>query len=70
VTKLAPAEAKGAATGVYSSSQFFGIFVGGAGGGWILATAGAGGVLAAAAILTLAWFAVALTMKAPSPRVG
>ena len=34
VTKFAPAEAKGAATGVYSSSQFFGIFAGGAGGGW------------------------------------
>ncbi len=68
VTKLAPPEAKGAATGVYSSSQFFGIFVGGAGGGWILAMAGPGGVLVAAVVLTLAWFAVALTMQPPKRR--
>jgi predicted MFS family arabinose efflux permease len=70
VTKLAPADAKGAATGVYSSSQFFGIFAGGAGGGWILATAGAGGVLVAAAILMLAWFGVALTMKPLTRRAS
>ncbi len=37
VTKFAPADAKGAATGVYSTSQFLGIFAGGAGGGWMLA---------------------------------
>jgi predicted MFS family arabinose efflux permease len=70
VTKLAPPDAKGAATGVYSSSQFFGIFAGGAGGGLILAAAGPAGVLAAAAILTAAWFALALTMRAPSPRAS
>ncbi len=33
VTKFAPPAAKGAATGVFSSSQFVGIFVGGAAGG-------------------------------------
>jgi MFS family permease len=70
VTKLAPADARGAATGIYSSSQFFGIFVGGAGGGWILATAGSRGVLVAAAILILAWLALASTMTAPARRVG
>ena len=66
VTKLAPPEAKGAATGVYSSSQFFGIFVGGAGGGWILATGGPGGVLVGTAVLVVAWFGLALTMKPPN----
>ena len=40
VTKFAPADAKGAATGVYSTSQFLGIFVGGAGGGWMLQHSG------------------------------
>jgi predicted MFS family arabinose efflux permease len=70
VTRLAPADAKGAATGVYSSSQFFGIFAGGAGGGLVLATAGPSGVLVAAAILVVAWFGLALTMKPPSRRTS
>jgi MFS family permease len=34
ITKTAPAGAKGTATGIYSSLQFFGIFFGGAVGGW------------------------------------
>lgn len=70
VTKLAPVEARGAATGVYSSSQFFGIFVGGAAGGWISASAGASGVFVAAAALMLVLLAVALTMKQLRGRAG
>jgi len=65
VTKFAPAEAKGAATGVYSSSQFLGIFVGGAGGGWMLATEGTTGVLGFAVVISLVWLAAALTMRRP-----
>ncbi len=34
ITKAAPPDAKGTATGIYSSSQFLGIFVGGVVGGW------------------------------------
>jgi MFS family permease len=65
VTKTAPAGAKGAATGVYSSSQFFGIFVGGAGGGLLLSAAGQTDLLVAAADLVLAWFVIALSMDRP-----
>jgi predicted MFS family arabinose efflux permease len=68
VTKFAPADAKGAATGVYSTAQFFGIFAGGAGGGAMLAAGGATGVLAFAVALTFIWLAVALTMRRPAPR--
>ncbi len=68
VTKFAPADAKGAATGVYSTAQFFGIFAGGAGGGAMLAAGGAAGVLAFAVALTLVWLAVALAMRRPAPR--
>ncbi len=68
VTKFAPVDAKGAATGVYSTSQFLGIFAGGAGGGWMLAEGGATGVLAFAIALTLVWLAVALAMRRPAPR--
>ena len=68
VTKFAPAEAKGAATGVYSTAQFLGIFSGGAGGGAMLAAGGATGVLAFAIALTFIWLAVALAMRRPAPR--
>jgi len=65
VTKKAPADAKGTATGIYSSAQFLGIFVGGAGGGWALAAGGVTGVLAFALAVALIWLAVAATMRPP-----
>jgi MFS family permease len=65
VTKTAPADAKGTATGVYSSAQFLGIFVGGAGGGWALSAGGTGGVLLFALGLALLWLVVAATMRRP-----
>lgn len=68
VTKTAPPQAKGAATGVYSSAQFLGIFAGGAGGGWVLAIWGASGVWMFTVSLTAAWLLVALTMRRPSLR--
>jgi len=67
VTKTAPAEAKGTATGVYSSAQFLGIFVGGAGGGAALALGGVTGVLAFALAVALLWLGVVGTMR-PTPR--
>jgi MFS family permease len=65
VTKIAPVDAKGTATGIYSSSQFLGIFVGGAVGGWTSAFAGAAGVFAFTVIVALLWLAVAATMRQP-----
>ena len=65
VTKTAPAGAKGTATGVYSSSQFLGIFVGGAVGGWALAVGGPRGVFAGTVVLALLWLLPALTMRRP-----
>ncbi|MGO8737846.1 MFS transporter [Rhodoblastus sp.] len=68
VTKFAPPAAKGAATGVYSSSQFIGIFVGGALGGWIYAARGVPGVLGLTIALSLIWLAVASFMRRPAQR--
>jgi predicted MFS family arabinose efflux permease len=65
VTKFAPADAKGTATGVYSSAQFLGIFVGGAAGGWASAVGGTRGVFVFAMAIALAWLAVAATMRKP-----
>ncbi len=66
VTKTAPPDAKGTATGIYSSSQFLGIFVGGVVGGWAQQSAGDVGVFALTAALALLWLAVAATMSQPS----
>ena len=46
ITKAAPPDAKGTATGIYSSSQFLGIFVGGVVGGWAHLHGGIDGVFA------------------------
>ncbi len=68
VTKFAPPSAKGAATGVFSSSQFLGIFVGGAAGGWIHHAKGAPGLLGLTVALSLIWLAVAAFMPRPPQR--
>lgn len=65
ITKLAPAGAKGTATGIYSSSQFIGIFVGGAGGGWSLAAGGTTGVFIFALAVTVVWLVLAISMRRP-----
>ncbi len=56
VSKLAPKTHKGAAMGLYSSSQFLGIFCGGALGGLLYAHWGAGAVFALGLGLSLFWF--------------
>jgi len=66
ITKTAPAVAKGTATGVYSSSQFIGIFVGGVFGGWVHQAGGDTGVFVLTGVLALVWLAIAAGMKPPS----
>ena len=65
VSKIAPAKNKGAAMGIYSSSQFFGIFIGGSTGGWIFEHGHLSGVFALCATIACIWFFVAITMKHP-----
>jgi MFS family permease len=66
ITKAAPPDAKGTATGVYSSAQFLGIFVGGVVGGWAHQSSGSAGVFALTAALAFAWLIVAASMAQPS----
>lgn len=66
ISKEAPAASKGTAMGVYSTSQFFGAFLGGALGGYLLQSAGLEGVLWLMAGGLATWFLVALTMPAPN----
>ena len=62
VSRTAPREARGAATGLYSSVQFLGTFAGGALGGVLAQHAGSIAVLAACLAAMLAWLAVAWNM--------
>ncbi len=66
ITKISPLGAKGTATGVYSSSQFIGIFVGGIAGGWVQQSFGNGAVFFWAGAVALLWLPVAATMRQPS----
>lgn len=65
ISKIAPVEVKGTAMGVYSTAQFFGAFLGGAGGGWLYGQFGVESVFLACATIAMAWFLVALTMQPP-----
>lgn len=66
ITKAAPPDAKGTATGIYSSAQFLGIFVGGIFGGWAHQTGGSEGVFALTGGIALLWLLAAATMAQPS----
>ena len=66
ITKTAPPDAKGTATGIYSSLQFLGIFVGGVVGGWANQKAGVAGVFVLTTVLALIWLLAAATMAQPS----
>lgn len=65
VSKVAPAESKGTAMGVYSSSQFLGAFVGGAAGGALLGWAGLTAVFALGSAMALLWLLLAASMREP-----
>lgn len=65
VSKLSPADRKGTAMGVYSSSQFIGAFIGGAVGGLSYELAGAQGVYLMCSFALLVWLLLAYTMKNP-----
>ena len=66
VTKTAPSGSTGTATGIYSSCQFLGIFVGGVLGGWIHQRNGAAGVFILASAVSVLWLLAAATKRRPS----
>jgi MFS family permease len=69
VSRLAPAEGRGVAIGVYNTTQTLGVFFGGLLGGWVASTLGSEAVFAACAALVVLWLLVAAGMRA-SPVVN
>ena len=65
VAKISPAENKGTAMGVYSTSQFLGAFIGGVIGGLVMDYWGLKAVYLFAVISLLSWLMIAVTMKSP-----
>lgn len=63
VSRAAPASRKGTALGIYSCSQFLGIFVGGSFGGILYGQLGSAGVYAFCTLLTVVWIVIAFGMK-------
>ncbi|GAB59722.1 MFS transporter [Rheinheimera nanhaiensis] len=67
VSRIAPAGQRGSAMGIYSSSQFFGAFLGGVLGGALLQHFSYQSVFAALAVIGLIWLLIAGTLQLP-PR--
>lgn len=67
VVKQSPADKKGTASGVYSTSQFIGAAVGGVLGGYFYQHYGYNGVFIFTTIIGIVWLATAATMEKPLP---
>jgi len=65
VARFAPTTSKGTAMGVYSTSQFFGIFIGGITGGWLYGQFHAIGISGFCIILCLIWLLITFNMSNP-----
>ncbi|MBV8680473.1 MAG: MFS transporter [Aquitalea sp.] len=65
ISKIAPADAKGTAIGVYNTAQSFGLFMGAAAGGWLYGHYGPAGVFGFTSVLMASWLLASLSMQAP-----
>lgn len=64
-SRTAPASLRGTAMGVYSTSQFFGAFVGGVAGGWLVGELGNSQTLIVLGLISLCWLPIAWCMQSP-----
>ncbi|NIP73824.1 MAG: MFS transporter [Gammaproteobacteria bacterium] len=65
VSKVAPADSKGTAMGIYSSGQFLGAFLGGSLGGVLMGQFGYGGVFVLGGALAGLWLLASISMREP-----
>jgi MFS family permease len=68
ISRMAPIDAKGTAMGVYSTSQFFGAFIGGAAGGWFYGLFDVQGIFFGSALVAVLWLLIASGMQLPAMR--
>ncbi|MBT0724769.1 MFS transporter [Rosenbergiella sp. S61] len=65
ISKESPAGYKGTAMGIYSTSQFLGVAIGGSMGGWVFQHLDAQAVFLLGAVIAGVWLLVSLTMQEP-----
>ncbi|PEI03503.1 MFS transporter [Pantoea agglomerans] len=65
ISKESPAGYKGTAMGIYSTSQFLGVAVGGSMGGWVFGHFDAQTVFLVGAMVAASWLFVSMTMQEP-----
>lgn len=65
LSKVAPAGAKGSAMGIYSSMQFFGAFIGGSIGGYVLSHVGSSALFVGLGALVILWALILSRTSAP-----
>ena len=70
VSRQSEAGARGTAMGVYTTCQFFGIFAGGALGGWILSFSDYNTLLSVNVGLIVVWLCVCLSFPSTSPNAA
>lgn len=72
LTQHAPAGSKGSASGLYTTCQFFGAFVGGVAGGFLFQIAGAFGVMLFCVALLVCWllFSIGLQQVSATTRLN
>jgi len=70
VSRTAPPAAKGAALGIYNTTQALGLFTGGAMGGYLAQHFGDNAVFSACAVLAFVWLLVTGTMNFPLRRTS
>ena len=68
ISRIAPAHAKGAALGIYNTTQSLGLFLGGLLGGLLVKFSGTTAVWLVCALLALIWLGVGLSMTLPAAR--
>ena len=68
VSRVAPPAAKGAALGVYNTTMSFGLFAGGALGGYLAGRVGAAAVFEFGAAMMLLWFIAVFGTRVPGRR--
>lgn len=68
ISKIAPPHAKGAALGVYNTTQSLGLFLGGVVGGTLAKYSGPGAVWLTGAVLAVIWLTLGLTMNMHATR--
>lgn len=65
VAKYSAVDTKGTAMGIFNSAQFFGIFIGGTVGGFIIQHFSSSGVFVFSALMAVVWLAISFSLPTP-----